>query len=164
MSSDEARRRVEIQETSGALFQLDAKHPRAAAILAGLTKVIAAEAVRSPRFAQELTEVFALADAGLTATQVPVPTPRKRAVASAARKKVVREPGAFDPFAVLRDNGEKVLVEKLAALDIEGLRDIIAEQELDTRKETGRKRKPEVLVAWIVERVNALASKGSVFK
>ena len=44
------------------------------------------------------------------------------------------------------------------------LRDIIAEQELDTRKETGRKRKLEVLVTWIIERVEASENKGSVFR
>jgi hypothetical protein len=162
MSSEDARRRVEIQETAGALLQLDAKHPQAAALLAALTKVIAAEAVRTPRFAAALADALVSATPADGAAEViPSPAPRKRA---APAKKVVRQPGAFDPFVVFRESGDAALAEQLSTLDLDGLRDIIAEQELDTRKETSRKRKPEVLVAWIVDRVDALASKGSAFR
>ena len=65
---------------------------------------------------------------------------------------------------VYRQTGGAGLADRLSALNIDQLRDIIAEQELDTRKETGRKRKPEVLVAWLVERVEASENKGSVFR
>ena len=161
MSSDDACRRVEIQETGGALLQLDAKNPQAAALLSGLTRVIAAEAARTPRFAAALAEVMGSVGPENSAAPPPVRTPRKRATPV---KKVTRQPGAFDPFVVLRESGEGALAELLSSLDLDGLRDNIAEQELDTRKETGRKRKPEVLAGWIVDRVNALESKGSAFR
>jgi hypothetical protein len=161
MSTEDARRRVEIQETTGVLLQLDAKNPQTAALLSGLTRVIAAEAARTPRFAAALSEVLGSKTPAEGTALPPARAPRKRA---APVKKVARQPGAFDPFAVLRQSGEVALAEQLSKLDLEGLRDIIAEQELDTRKETARKRKPEVLVGWIIDRVNALASKGSVFR
>ncbi|MDJ0110161.1 hypothetical protein QM646_27275, partial [Rhodococcus erythropolis] len=78
--------------------------------------------------------------------------------------KVKREPGAFDPFEVFKADGEAVLLERLSALDADGIKDIIAEQEIDTHKETGRKRKVDVLAIWTVERVKALTSKGSAFR
>ena len=55
-------------------------------------------------------------------------------------------------------------MERLSALDADGIKDIIAEQEIDTHKETGRKRKVDVLAVWTVERVKALTSKGSAFR
>ncbi len=90
------------------------------------------------------------------------PAPRRRA----AVPKVKREPGgAFDPFDVFKvDGGEAALLERLSALDADGIKDIIAEQEIDTHKETGRKRKVDVLAVWTVERVKALTSKGSAFR
>jgi hypothetical protein len=65
---------------------------------------------------------------------------------------------------VFRESGEEVLLERLSELDADGIKDIIVEQELDTHKETGRKRKVEVLAVWTVERVKALSSKGSAFR
>ncbi|MCR8896182.1 hypothetical protein NWF34_04325 [Gordonia sp. GONU] len=163
MSSDDTRRRMEYQAVGGALAQLDAKNPQAAQLIAGLTTVIVAEAERSSRFAAALTGVVdALRPPDGVLGAAPVPPPRKRA--AAPKKRVTRQPGAFDPFVVYRESGGQDLAARLGELTIEQLRDIIAEQELDTRKETGRKRKAEVLVAWIVERVEASENKGSVFR
>lgn len=163
MSSDDTRRRMEYQAVGGALAQLDTKNPQAAQLIAGLTRVIIEEADRSSRFAAALTEaVDALRPADGTAVPAaPAPAPRTRAVAP---KRVARQPGPFDPFVVYREAGDQGLSAQLGELTVDQLRDIIAEQELDTRKETGRKRKPEVLVAWIVERVEASENKGSVFR
>ena len=60
--------------------------------------------------------------------------------------------------------GKRLCLERLSALDADGIKDIIAEQEIDTHKETGRKRKVDVLAIWTVERVKALTSKGSAFR
>ncbi|GAB93118.1 hypothetical protein [Gordonia rhizosphera] len=170
MSADEARRRVEYQAVGGALMQLDARNPQAAQLIAGLAKAIIVEAERSTRFAKALTDVvdsLASVDAVPDTTLLGVApqrtaAPRKRTAAPS--KKTSRQPGAFDPFVVFRESGSEGLTERLASLDLEQLRDIIADQELDTRKETGRKRKPEVLVTWIVERVHASENKGRVFR
>ncbi|GAB85265.1 hypothetical protein RVF83_00710 [Gordonia rubripertincta] len=156
MNSDETRRRMEYQAVGGALAQLDAKDPQAAQLIAGLVTVIIGEAERSSRFASALTGVVdALRPADVALDGAPVTAPRKR---------VTRQPGAFDPFVVYRQGGRQELSARLGELTLDQLRDIIAEQELDTRKETSRKRKPEVLAAWIVERVEASENKGSVFR
>lgn len=163
MTSDDTRRRMEYQAIGGALAQLDTKNPLAAQLIAGLTRVIIDEADRSSRFAGALTGVIdALRTNDGVAAAVPAPAPRKRA--AAPKKRVARQPGAFDPFVIYRSSGDQALATRLGELTVDQLRDIIAEQELDTRKETGRKRKPEVLVAWIVERVEASENKGSVFR
>ncbi|WP_288337562.1 hypothetical protein [uncultured Gordonia sp.] len=163
MSSDDARRRMEYSAIGGALAQLDSKNPQAAQLIAGLTRVIIDEAERSSRFAAALTGVIdALRPGDGTALAVPAPTPRKRA--PAPKKRVARQPGAFDPFVVYRESGAQGLTARLGELTVDQLRDIIAEQELDTRKETSRKRKAEVIAEWIVERVEASENKGSVFR
>lgn len=163
MSSDDARRRVEYQAVGGALAQLDVKNPQAAQIIAGLTRVIIDEAERSSRFAGALADVVsALAPSSDALPSTIAAPPRKRA--SAPRKKVVRQPAVLDPFVVYREAGPAGLTARLSELDIEQLRDIIAEEELDTRKETSRKRSPAVITTWIVERVEASENKGSVFR
>ncbi|MHC3001634.1 hypothetical protein [Gordonia metallireducens] len=162
MSSDDTRRRMEYQAVGGALAQLDAKNPQAAQLIAGLATVIIAEAEKSSRFASALTGVVdALRPVDGAIDGAPVAA-RKRT--AAPKKRVTRQPGAFDPFVVYREGGGQELSARLGELTVDQLRDIIAEQELDTRKETSRKRKPEVLVAWIVERVEASENKGSVFR
>ncbi len=164
MSSDDTRRRMEYQAVGGALAQLDAKNPQAAQLIAGLATVIIAEAEKSSRFASALTGVVdALRPVDGAIDGAPASAPRKRT--AAPKKRVTRQPGAFDPFVVYREGGgAQELSARLGELTLDQLRDIIAEQELDTRKETSRKRKPEVLVAWIVERVEASENKGSVFR
>ena len=163
MSTDDARRRVEYQAVGGALAALDAKNPRAAQLISGLTRVIIDEAERSSRFAGALVDVVsALAPSSDALPAAVAPPPRKRA--STPRKKVVRQPAVLDPFVVYRETGSVGLTTRLSELDIEQLRDIIAEEELDTRKETARKRSPAVITAWIVERVEASENKGRVFR
>ncbi|MGV9672591.1 MULTISPECIES: hypothetical protein [unclassified Gordonia (in: high G+C Gram-positive bacteria)] len=161
MSNDDARRRIEYQAVGGALAQLDTKNPQAAQLIAGLTRVIIDEADKSSRFAAALVGVIdSLRSDGAAPTPVAAPAPRKRAPA----KKQVRRPAVLDPFVVYRESGAAGLAEKLGALDLEQLRDIIAEEELDTRKEMSRKRSTAVISAWIVERVEASENKGSVFR
>ncbi|MDY6808086.1 MAG: hypothetical protein SW127_03625 [Actinomycetota bacterium] len=162
MSTDESRRRVEYHAVGGALTQLDAKNPQAAQLIAGLAGVIVAEADRSSRFAAALTDAIgSISPPPAQYVAAAVAAPRRK---PAARKKAARQPGAFDPFVVYRESGADALTARLADLTVDQLRDIIAEQELDTRKETSRKRKAEVIVAWIVERVRASENKGSVFR
>ncbi len=163
MSSDDTRRRMEYQAVGGALAQLDTMNPQAAQLIAGLTRVIIDEADRSSRFAAALTGVVDSLRSADGAPVAPAATP-PRTRSAAPRKRVARQPGAFDPFVVYREVGGHELSVRLGELTVDQLRDIIAEQELDTRKETGRKRKAEVLVAWIVERVEASENKGSVFR
>lgn len=158
---DEARRRVQVQETGAALLKLGATNASASVLLAKLVQVVAEEAARTPRFAKAIEAAFAVPSEGTAAVvAAPAPAPRRRTAAPKAK----REPGAFDPFEVFNAEGETVLLERLSALDSDGIKDIIAEQEMDTHKETNRKRKVDVLAVWTVERVKALTSKGSAFR
>lgn len=163
--TDDAQQRVQVQELGGALLKLSSSDATAATLLTKLFQVVAEEAARTPRFAKALATAFVVApaeDGEPVAVVAPPRAPARKRAAPA--KKAVREPGLFDPFVVLRDSGEGDLTAKLNELTVDQLRDIIAEQEIDTRRETGRKRKAEVLVEWTVDRVKALANKGSVFR
>lgn len=164
-TTDDAQQRVHIQELGGALMKLNGTDATAAALLTKLFQVVADEAARTPRFAKALATAFTVApsDTGESVASVAAALPPARKRAPAA-KKVARQPGVFDPFVVLRESGENELAEKLSALTLDQLRDIIAEQEIDTRRETGRKRSKEVIASWTVDRVKALASKGAVFR
>lgn len=164
MTIDDAQQRVQVQELSGALLKLGSKHVDTATLLTKLFQVIADEAVRTPRFATAVTAALAVAAddvGGSEGRVVPKKLTRQRATPA---KKVARQPGMFDPFEVLKVSGEEELFEKLSQLTVDQLRDIIAEQEIDTRKEAARKRSAGPIVVWTVERVKALASKGSVFR
>ncbi|MDQ1200486.1 hypothetical protein [Rhodococcus sp. SORGH_AS_0303] len=166
MTIDDAQQRVQVQELSGALLKLGSKHGDTATLLTRLFQVIADEAVRTPRFATAVTAALAVtagSGGGGESDGPVVPKPQKRQRATPA-KKVGRQPGMFDPFEVLKVSGEEELFEKLSQLTVDQLRDIIAEQEIDTRKEAARKRSAGPIVVWTVERVKALASKGSVFR
>ncbi|WP_066908079.1 hypothetical protein [Millisia brevis] len=163
MTEIDGAARVAVKETEGALLRLFDASPQAGALLNSVLQVVAEEAARTPRFAKALVAAAQSAVAGGEAAgpPSPAPAPRKRAP---ARAKVVRQPGAFDPFVVYRESGPQELERRLVGLTIDQLRDIIAEQEIDTHKETSRKRSQKVLVDWTVERVRALAEKGSAFR
>ncbi|MCZ4080291.1 hypothetical protein O1W68_20290 [Rhodococcus sp. H36-A4] len=161
-NSSETLQRVRNDELGGALLKVAAVDPVASQVLSSLFRVLADEAARTPRFAKALSA--ALVVTSETPDSAAVPAPPKPARRLPSKAKVARQPGVFDPFDVLRHSGEQALTEKLSTLTIDQLRDIIAEQEIDTHKESGRKRKAEVLVAWTFDRVKALASKGSAFR
>ena len=164
MTSDDAQQRVEVQELGGALLKLGSADATAASLLTRLFQVVAEEAGRTPRFAKALTAAFTVAPSSEGAETVARLAPARPVRKATTRKAVTRQPGVFDPFVVFAESGEQGLADKLLELTVDQLRDIIAEQEIDTRKETGRKRKAEALVSWTVARVKALASKGSVFR
>lgn len=163
MTEIDGAARVAVKETEGSLLRLFDTNPQAGALLNAVLRVVAEEAARTPRFAKALVAAAQSVIGGDdTDVAAVAPAPRKRA--PARRAKVVRQPGAFDPFVVYRESGPQDLERQLTGLTVEQLRDIIAEQEIDTHKETGRKRNQKVLVEWTVERVRALAEKGSAFR
>ncbi len=109
---DEARRRVQVQETGAALLKLSATNASASVLLAKLVQVVAEEAARTPRFAKAIESAFAVpSDGSAAAVPASAPAPRRRAAAP----KVKREPGAFDPFDVFKADGEAALLERLSA-------------------------------------------------
>ncbi|MGX7732181.1 hypothetical protein ACWPOB_23365 [Rhodococcus sp. 2H158] len=154
---DEARLRLQIGEASAAMLRLQGSSPAAATALVRLVQVIADEAARTPRFANALAS--ALTATG-EATPPAAPAPRK---APAARRGT-RAPGPFDPFAAFRDGGEAGLRAQLAPLDVEQLKDIVAEHAMDYDRLAMRWRTPKKLQDRIVERVKALTTKGDAFR
>lgn len=135
------------QRVADALADLAQSRPELAEALAGLMVAIAAEAGRTARFASALEAV--LNPAGERA---------------APRRTGRRPKGPFDPFAVYAETGEAGLRERLGPLDLEALRDIVAEHGMDHDrlamkwKDTGR------VIDRILERVAARTAKGSAFR
>ena len=176
----EARLRMQIGEATAALLRLDDAAPGAAGTLVALVRVVADEAARTPRFAKALSAVLAPesrpAPIGAPASSSPgpacapspvAPAPRNRVVPSAVKtptRRGKRAPGPFDPFVIFRDGGESGLRDKLETLDVEALKDIIAEHSMDYDRLAMRWRTPSKLRDRIVERVKALTTKGDAFR
>ena len=161
-----ARLRVRIGEASAALFRLDEAAPGTASTLVALVQVIADEAARTPRFAKALAAALDTGPATPPAPVADIPTlsPVLPGVRKPAVRRSRRAAGAFDPFAVYREHGEAALREKLSALEVEQLKDIIAEHAMDYDKLAMRWRTPSKLHDRIVERVKALTTKGDAFR
>ncbi|MFC4605727.1 hypothetical protein [Rhodococcus kronopolitis] len=165
----EARLRVQVAEAQAALLKLGADSPAAATSLVRLIQVIAAEAARTPRFAKALGEVLAPAAEPVGPTSgapasaaTPVAVPTRRAPAAPRGK---RAPGPFDPFEVHRGGGGSAgLRERLRPLEVDQLKDIIAEHAMDYDRLAMRWRTASKLQDRIVERVEAHASKGDAFR
>lgn len=152
----DARLRVQIGEASAALLRLNSTAPNAAGSLVALVRVIADEAARNKRFANAIAG--ALGPAAAAGNVVPAPTRQ------APARRAKRAPGPFDPFEVFRDGGEAGLRDKLALLDVDRLKDIIAEHAMDYDKLAMRWRTPSKLQERIVDRVKALSTKGDAFR
>ncbi|MEU0499183.1 hypothetical protein [Mycobacterium sp. NPDC006124] len=151
---------TEVAAAAQALATLRTTRPELADALARVARAIADEAVRSPGFAGALTTALSpTAIAGVSAVSEAVcsaSTPAKR-----SRR---REPGVVDPFAVYRDSEEGGLRASLGELDVEQLKDIIAEHGMDHDRLAMRWKTPKKLVDRIVEKVVAGAAKGSAFR
>jgi len=126
-----------------------------AVMLAQLVAVVAVEAGRSSRFAGSLGRALAAPaeQSGTPGAELArAPRPHRRVA------------GALDPFAVYGEVGEAGLTAALAALELEQLRDIIAEHAMDHDRLAMKWKDPNRVVARIVERVAARAAKGSAFR
>lgn len=74
-----------------------------------------------------------------------------------------RTPGAFDPMVVYRENPEK-LKSRLEELNIEQLKDIIAEQGMDRSKLAMKWKAKERLINLIVTTEESRVHKGDAFR
>lgn len=74
-----------------------------------------------------------------------------------------RPPAVLDPVHLARQ-GEDLLRSELAKLDIEQLRDVVADYGMDTGKLVLKWRDPERIIERIVEVARGRAQKGSAFR
>jgi hypothetical protein len=74
-----------------------------------------------------------------------------------------RSPGVLDPFAVIQQ-GEEALKARLAGLDVEQLKDIIAEHGMDRTKLAMKWKTKDRLISLIVSTVASRARKGDAFR
>jgi hypothetical protein len=70
----------------------------------------------------------------------------------------------LDPFALYANGGEDGLRTRLEALDLEQLRDIIAEHGMDHDRLAMKWKDQARVVERIVERVGTRSAKGSAFR
>lgn len=81
-----------------------------------------------------------------------------------ARPSRRRPPGPLDPFQLHEEGGAATLRRALGKLEIEQLKDIVAEHGMDRQELAMKWKTPERLVDLIVETVSARAKKGDAFR
>lgn len=142
--------------------------------------VIAEEARANPKFAKRLEDALkgtgghrapGRAEPPATANEAQLGHPgevgasRAENVASQVqerRPKRRRSPAAFDPLVVLAD-GTAELRRRLDTLDIEQLKDIVAEFGMDSTQLAMKWKRPERLVDLIVQTAETRAKRGDAF-
>jgi hypothetical protein len=82
---------------------------------------------------------------------------------SSSKSRNRRKPAPFDPFVVY-DEGEETLRNRLGALDLEPLKDIVAEHGMDPGKLVLKWKTRERIVEHIVSTVQARSKKGDAFR
>ncbi|WP_444663548.1 hypothetical protein ACT17Q_15450 [Cellulomonas sp. CW35] len=139
------------QQLGDAVLALGATRPDLAVGIAALATAVAAEAARTPRFANAIQAAFTQPAEASTGQ------PR-------ARRPARRAPGPIDPFAVYADGGESRLREQLLALELEQLRDIVAQHGMDHDRLAMKWKDSSRVVDRIVEKVTSRVAKGSAFR
>jgi hypothetical protein len=123
--------------------------------LSALAQAIAAEAERNSDFRARLERALGLdRPSGARSASV---------VGSAKRKGGRRTPAVLDPVELAR-HGEDALRMRLAVLDLERLRDIVAQFGMDPGKLVMKWKDPKRVIDRIVEVSLARATKGDAFR
>jgi hypothetical protein len=142
-------------EVADAFANLGKSQPELATALARVVKAIIDEAGRTPRFANSLTAALNGASPSPRAAS---PAPIKR---TSSRR---RARGVIDPFAVYTEIGDGGLRDRLGILDLEQLRDIIAEHGMDHDRLAMKWKTKDRVINRIVDKVAARTAKGSAFR
>lgn len=153
-----------------AIQQLAVADGELADVLASLTAVVAEEAVQNAGFGARLHQLLVI-DRGQEYAGTPrgaSPTAEPPTLggtsAKARPKRARREPGPWDPFSVYADVGEAGLRAQLSGLELEQLRDMIAEHGMNSDGLAMRWTKSDRVVGRIVDRVVDRAAKGDAFR
>jgi len=128
--------------------------------LSALLREVIAEAEVNPAFQERLAKALGPDEKPVKAA----PVERKRQVKPAEHKRSSnrRTPAAIDPVQLAR-NGESELREALTKLDIEQLRDVVADYGMDPGKLVMKWRDADRIADRIVEIARGRAQKGSAF-
>ena len=121
--------------------------------LLDLARAIADEAERDPEFAKRLGEVLGLEPRRCDKKETKDERPRNR-----------RTPAILDPVALLREHGDQELRSRLSGLDLEQLKDIIAQYGMDPGKLVMKWKTQERVADRIVELSTKRAQKGDAFR
>jgi len=121
--------------------------------LQALVRVITDEAARNPEFNQKLCEAIGFESQRRDEDRAKDSRPRRR-----------RAPAAFDPVAMLREHNVQQLRSQLSKLDLEQLKDIVAQYGMDTEKLVMKWRTPKRIVDRIVDISTKRVQKGDAFR
>ena len=125
-------------------------------ILSALVSVIADEAEKNEIFKSNLERVLGGTDGPAGARAVP-------SNGGTARKGGRRTPAVLDPIDLARQ-GEKTLRAQISLLNLEQLRDIVAQYGMDPGKLVMKWKEPTRVIDRIVEMSLARATKGDAFR
>ncbi len=117
--------------------------------LRALAAEVIGEAKRNPEFAARLEA--ALGNSPVESVQSP------------GRRRNRRDPAPFDPFEAFQA-GEKPLRARLEALDVEQLKDMVAEHGMDSAKLALKWKSADRLIELIVATVATRSRKGDAFR
>lgn len=146
-------RSVGIQVTE-AIDELSLSNPILAEKIGRLVIVLASESGKSRRLANSLTA--ALID--------PTSSSRAGAEIRNSPRATRRRVGPWDPFTIYQQEGEEELRRRLTNLELEQLRDIIAEHGMDTDRLAMKWKDRDRVIDRIVNRVIDRAAKGDAFR
>lgn len=139
-----------------------------AVVLANLAAVVAEEASRNASFRARLSEALVArpqnAPSAISGKAVTVDRPASAGAANPQPKRGRRAPGPWDPYTVYAEVGETGLTERLNELELEQLRDIVAEHGMNHDGKAMRWKTADRVVGRIVERVVDRAGKGDAFR
>ena len=122
-------------------------------------KIVVDEAARNPKFAEELESAFAAATLRQSASSKDAP---ERLDGDVKRPRGRRNKAVLDPVHLARD-GEERLRTALEKLNVDELKDIVAEFGMDPRRKVMRWKTREKIVEEIVRVSTGRSRKGESF-
>lgn len=134
-------------------------------VLRDLAEAVANEAEHNPKFAERLEKICGHQTFGATpdSTKNAGSSFREDASTESRKRGNRRAPAMLDPVA-LADQGEEVVRAQLTPLDLDQLRDIVADYGMDPGKLVMKWKTPERVIEKIVEISLARARKGDAFR
>jgi hypothetical protein len=131
--------------------------------LAAFLRALARRVEQDPTFARTLLAVYAESSSAQPTATPPARAAVRREGTSTRRAQIAAVP-PFDPFVLLRAQGEAALRVRLGELELTGLRAILRAHRLDPARIAARWTARERIVDLIVEQVRARTSLGRAFE